>query len=503
MERTTIQKHGFDLFVNTDVVNQPEHAWWQTTFPRWRLPFFSHCIRFCHPKKTFVDIDVGRSASTLFTAPLSGHVLVLNPDPENLSVLGAHLRVNDCTNVTLLPVVLGSQARQQTLVSVPTTTTGVVVHGSCVADVADLEVVPSDHLYRRTKRQGYEQYVKQANNSMETVFSFFDKQLDGQTVSMLHCDMHGHEHTVLEDVVRLAQSAGRKGGHDVPVYFSCYTDQWPAEYQAQFLRTLEDRLTFLNDDGAELSANDLADVLFAQGAKRQGFLALNPRQLRLYRSIPIYIIGYNNLTYVRNMVNQLALFTQDITVIDNCSTYPALLNYYKCDFAFKLWRQRSNFGYLVAYRFNALYPDNYVITDPDLELHPSTPLDFLEQLRDIGKRCKAAKIGLALRVDDHKDFVQYPNYMPGYAGIYEWEKHFWQRCVQVPGRPEYTVYQADVDTTFALHRKGIDNPHSIRVAGAFTCRHLPWYGHVWTDMPSNERHHYKNDNTSTSLRWQW
>jgi hypothetical protein len=42
-----------------------------------------------------------------------------------------------------------------------------------------------------------------------------------------------------------------------------------------------------------------------------------------------------------------------------------------------------------------------------------------------------------------------------------------------------TRYKARIDTTFALYNKRYFDPQepleAIRVAGRFTCRHLPWY----------------------------
>jgi hypothetical protein len=45
--------------------------------------------------------------------------------------------------------------------------------------------------------------------------------------------------------------------------------------------------------------------------------------------IPIIVICWNELTYVRNMVNQLKHFNHPIILLDNHSTFAPLLEYYK------------------------------------------------------------------------------------------------------------------------------------------------------------------------------
>ena len=47
-------------------------------------------------------------------------------------------------------------------------------------------------------------------------------------------------------------------------------------------------------------------------------------------SVPIFIINYNRLSYIEKFVSQLEMYGfTNINIIDNCSTYPPLLEYYK------------------------------------------------------------------------------------------------------------------------------------------------------------------------------
>ena len=55
------------------------------------------------------------------------------------------------------------------------------------------------------------------------------------------------------------------------------------------------------------------------------------------------------------------------------------------------------------------------------------------------------------------------------------------------------MYRADLDTTFALYDKAFFNSNrfmeAVRVAGHFTCRHLPWYREK--ELPEEEECFYR------------
>ena len=90
---------------------------------------------------------------------------------------------------------------------------------------------------------------------------------------------------------------------------------------------------------------------------------LCPRRVRLIRkklfmklekkgtnSIPIFIISYNRLSYVEQMICWLEKsgYT-NIHVIDNASTYPPLLEYYKT-LTYKVHFMKENYGHMVFWK---------------------------------------------------------------------------------------------------------------------------------------------------------
>jgi len=138
----------------------------------------------------------------------------------------------------------------------------------------------------------------------------------------------------------------------------------------------------------------------------------------------------------------------------------------------------------------ALLPDLFVLTDPDLELNPRMPADFLSHLAAVTEEFQVGKAGLALRIDDHEK-MRDGLLVNGKTPVWEFEQRFWRvKLGEVPKLGP--VYRARTDTTFALYNKRYFSPaakfDAVRVAGVFTCRHLPWYRD--TGMPDLEAAEY-------------
>lgn len=117
-------------------------------------------------------------------------------------------------------------------------------------------------------------------------------------------------------------------------------------------------------------------------------------------------------------------------------------------------------------------PDVFCLTDPDLELNSKMPENFIEQLYQISLEYDSKRVGLALALDDYDTAMFHDVYHHG-CTIHQWESGFWDKPLS---HPTLTLYSADIDTTLALHNKQKSGA-SIRVAGDFTARHLPWYIH--------------------------
>lgn len=208
--------------------------------------------------------------------------------------------------------------------------------------------------------------------------------------------------------------------------------------------------------------------------------------------IPVIIIAYNQLTYIRNMVYQCLPLTDKIYIIDNASTYEPLIDYYENEIpklkSVELIRHPENGGSHVWKKYLHLFPDEYIITDPDLLFNPKMPTNVISILSNLRKKFDVAVVGLALDISNHHDFTDAR--CSGHC-IYDFEMQYWKNKIQ--SEPE-EIYEAKVATTFALHSRENDlelvpvntfnyRKKSLRVAGEFTCRHIPWYRYEKSPLP--------------------
>jgi hypothetical protein len=141
----------------------------------------------------------------------------------------------------------------------------------------------------------------------------------------------------------------------------------------------------------------------------------------------------------------------------------------------------------------ALLPRHFCVTDPDLAFNPAMPSDFLGDLAALAAREQSGKVGLALDISDHEAMHDESFLIRGQRWrIWEWEEQFWRDELS-PLRPGGDpVYRAQLDTTFALYDRNFFSPacylEALRVAGRFTCQHLPWRRDM--QLPKEEEQFY-------------
>jgi hypothetical protein len=215
---------------------------------------------------------------------------------------------------------------------------------------------------------------------------------------------------------------------------------------------------------------------------------------------PVFVPCFNNPTYTGNMVRQLQDrgFSQ-IVLVDGGSTYPRmqkLLNAYSDELSVVSLAGNPGPRHLLLEPSEfALLPRHFCVTDPDLEFNSAMPSGFLGDLAALAAREKIGKAGLALDLSDWDDMKDEKFVIGGKSwSIWDWEKQYWKRKLP-PLRPGGDpVYRADIDTTFALYDKEFLDPRkyltAVRVAGRFTCRHLPWYKD--SGLPSDEEKFYRS-----------
>ena len=211
------------------------------------------------------------------------------------------------------------------------------------------------------------------------------------------------------------------------------------------------------------------------------------------KNMTAVIISFNQYTYVSKMVKQLEKYTNDIVIIDNNSTFPKLLDYYKNEYKYSLIKMDTNYGHKVYDKsiFNKIFGDIYILTDPDLEFNKNLPDNFISELINISNYFQAEKVGFALLIDSldiRQDVKAFDK------SIVDWEKQYWTYKLFYPN---HEIYNAALDTTFCLINKQNKGGH-YRVAGNYTCKHLPWHEKFEKELVRGEYEYYLKNNVSTN-----
>lgn len=217
-------------------------------------------------------------------------------------------------------------------------------------------------------------------------------------------------------------------------------------------------------------------------------------------TIPIFIISYNQYTFVKSMVDQLSKYSSNIYIIDNKSTYPPLVEYLKSiENKVKVLHMDKNYGHRVYMRDEIvkLGGEKYIITDPDLLLNPNLPQNFIDILSNLSDKYEVGKIGFALDITNNINTNI--NAVDNHQSVVDWESQFWKNKIN---DPEYELYNADIDTTFVLinkkYYKSAYEYKAIRVAGDFTCVHRPWVSGYENDLLDGELKYYRTNNISST-----
>lgn len=232
---------------------------------------------------------------------------------------------------------------------------------------------------------------------------------------------------------------------------------------------------------------------------RMYFDPLIKSQIRKPHSIPIIIINFNQLFYLKKLVDFLLKRKfENIIIVDNLSTYPPLLEYYKTLKGVTIEYMDDNYGHEVFFENKELQKKYgqgfYVLTDADIVPNENLPTDFMKTMLNIitKKNNTITKVGFALDVENIPD----TNIVKD--KVLNWEKQFWKIKVSD------FVYDASIDTTFALYKYGYKYDkrsfyNALRLAGCFTAQHGGWIiDH--RNLTAEQRYYINTVNASHSWR---
>jgi hypothetical protein len=188
-------------------------------------------------------------------------------------------------------------------------------------------------------------------------------------------------------------------------------------------------------------------------------------------TVPIYINNRDRLTTTRDLVQWLLkVGEEDITIVDNASTYPPLLDYYQSLPSSIRVIKIENCGPTAVWDKGIFMERQhpYIVTDSDIVPAEYCPSDLVPKLlqfmNEFGKY-GYKKIGPGIRIDN------LPDEWPGKQKVLSWEKQFWEKRVLGCG------FDAPIDTTFAIYPDGWSGPgdKALRLDHPYLVEHKPWY----------------------------
>lgn len=216
---------------------------------------------------------------------------------------------------------------------------------------------------------------------------------------------------------------------------------------------------------------------------------------KFLKEIPVIINNRNRYSYLLRLIHWIEeAGMKNIYIIDNDSTYPPLLEYYK-SIPYTVFRLKENVGHMALWETEIIKSfDNsfYIYSDPDILPSEECKHEFMQVLFDcLKKYTHIEKAGFALHIDD------LPEHYSNKYKVMEWESQFWKTKL------DDIIYSASIDTTFALYRPYSGNSQNhfsaCRVAGKFTARHLPWYEN--SSQPTEEEIFYRSQIREGASHW--
>ncbi len=216
--------------------------------------------------------------------------------------------------------------------------------------------------------------------------------------------------------------------------------------------------------------------------------------------IPLVIPTFNNPTYVQRFINQISRYQNiEIILYDNASTYPPMLSLLKnLENKFRIIWNQLNRGPEYVYQdldFMKNLPELFLLSDPDLDLNPTLPLDFYNTFYALTEFYKIGKAGSALHLPNNAKTNQKLKHIGVETTAVEYENQYWINKIGFVKKDMSPIYGAAIGATLCLINRNyltISNhwKKGVRVTGNYEVKHLPW--ELDFELPKHEKEFYKS-----------
>jgi hypothetical protein len=218
------------------------------------------------------------------------------------------------------------------------------------------------------------------------------------------------------------------------------------------------------------------------------------------KNIPIVIINRDRLYPLIDQVNVLKnKGYNNITIIDNQSTYQPLLDWYK-ESGIDVFYNNVTENYCYAFRdlvlqghpkFTEITSNWYVLNDSDIIPLDTVPDNFINDLIEYAIRHNKTKVGMSIKIDDLD--MSYPLN----TWVYSYESTYWTNAI-VDGNVE--LYPHPIDTTFAVYAPQTIptwSDNTLRAGVPYIVKHAPFYYNPEA-LPDDEKYYLANMNKQSS-----
>jgi len=218
------------------------------------------------------------------------------------------------------------------------------------------------------------------------------------------------------------------------------------------------------------------------------------------KNIPIVILNRDRLYPLIDQVNALRQKGyNNITIIDNQSTYQPLLEWYKQDGLDVFYNNITEnschaFRDLVLMqhpKFIEIVSNWYVFNDSDIIPLDTVPNNFIDDLIAYAIKYNKTKVGMSIKIDDLD--MSYPLN----EWVYSYESSYWTNAI-IDGDVE--LYPHPIDTTFAVHAPNVLptwSNNTLRVGEPYIVKHAPFY-YDPESLPEDEKYYLTHMNKQSS-----
>lgn len=209
--------------------------------------------------------------------------------------------------------------------------------------------------------------------------------------------------------------------------------------------------------------------------------------------VPIVIISYNRLLYLKELVEYfLNIGEEYIYILDNASTYQPLLDWFltiEKNSNVKVFRSDENYGHTIYWNisfYKNISDCKYcIITDNDIMPYKNFEYGWKENWINVLEKYNAQKVGSAISIDDIPDTYFLKN------KVIKHESQYWKNKI------DENCFSNKIDTTLCLQK--IDTKHTIRNSirmSNYLIKHRPWYIDL-NNLSEEDLYYYNTIKTST------